>query len=75
MTPYIRLLMLNIFVTLPESKLQNWIWIFAWKLNYANKTSLETFWHTQVWNLKYLSWTIALFFLNFLLLFLVTLSY
>ena len=47
--------------------------IFMWNLKHANKTSLETFWRTQVWNLKYLCLTIALiffFFFNFLLLFL-----
>ena len=36
-------------------------WIFAWNMNHANKTSSETFWHTQVWDLKYLSLTVILF--------------
>ena len=43
--------------------------IFVWNLNHADKTSLETFCHTQVWNLKYLSLKIVFFF-NFLLIFL-----
>ena len=36
--------------------------IFAGNLNHANETSLETFWHTQVQNLKYLSLTSVSFF-------------
>ena len=38
--------------------------IFVWNLNHANKNSLETFWHTQVWSLKYLFLTIILLFLT-----------
>ena len=34
--------------------------IFTWNLNHADKTSLETFWLTQIGNLKYLTLTIAL---------------
>ena len=34
---------------------------FAWTLNDASKISLETFWHNQVWNLKYLSLTNVFF--------------
>ena len=43
--------------------------IFVENLRLANKTSLETFCRTQIWNLKYLFSTIVLFFFNFLLLF------
>ena len=53
----------------PWKHTQERLAIFVWNLNHANKTSLETFCHTQVWNLKFLSLTIV-FFLNFLLIFL-----
>ena len=43
--------------------------IFAWNLNHADKTSLETFYYTQVSNLKYLFLIIVLVIFNFLLLF------
>ena len=39
-----------------------WLGNFARSFNHAEITSLETFWHTQVWNLKYLSLIIVLFF-------------
>ena len=35
---------------------------FRLKCEPCKKTSLETFWHDQVWNLKYRDLTIVLFF-------------
>ena len=43
--------------------------IFVWNLNHAYKTSLETFWHIQVGNLKQLRLTIVSFFYVFAVVF------
>ena len=43
--------------------------IFFWNLNHANKTSLESFWDTQVWNLRKSDFDNCLVFFYFLLLF------
>ena len=49
----------------PWTHTPKWLKIFPWNLNHTHKTSLETFWHPQVWNLKYLSLTTVLFFFTF----------
>ena len=57
----------------PWTSTPKWVRIFAQNLNHTEKTSLETFWHTQVLNMKYLPLAIVLgFFSYFLLLFLLT---
>ena len=54
----------------PWTYIPKQVGIFAWNLNHADKTSLETFWHTQVWNLRHMASTIVLdFFKHFAVIF------
>ena len=38
------------FCRLPWTQTLEWFKIFVWNLDAVNKTFLETFWHTQIWN-------------------------
>ena len=42
----------------PWTQASECLWIFYWNLDLVSKTSLETYWPTQIWNLKQIFWVV-----------------